>query len=144
MLIVRTLVQIADKSAMNFRHAMPTAATSHAFPQRANPCMYAAMTYADYLALAFFVIAWASFNWLTGVNRSFSRVSLSRAMAVHRANWIRNSLTRDLKMVDTQIMAGLQNGTAFFCLDLHLRARRLFCASGRHRSGSKRSSRICL
>ncbi len=31
-----------------------------------------------------------------------------------RREWIYNSLRRDLKMIDTQIMAGLQNGTAFF------------------------------
>ena len=35
-------------------------------------------------------------------------------MAERRRDWIMNSLKRDLKMIDTQIMAGLQNGTAFF------------------------------
>ena len=72
------------------------------------------MSYIDYLALAFFVMLWGCFNWLSSFERTFSRVSVTRAMAIHRANWIRNSLTRDLKMIDTSIMAGLQNGTAFF------------------------------
>jgi uncharacterized membrane protein len=72
------------------------------------------MTYTDYIGIAFFVAIWGIFNWLTGVDRRFSRISITRAMAVHRANWIRTSLTRDLKMIDTAIMAGLQNGTAFF------------------------------
>ncbi|MGV3553032.1 DUF599 domain-containing protein [Rhizobium sp.] len=72
------------------------------------------MAQADYFALVFFIAAWALFNWLTSVDRTFTRVSISRGMAIHRTRWIRNSLTRDLKMIDTQIMAGLQNGTGFF------------------------------
>jgi uncharacterized membrane protein len=72
------------------------------------------MTYTDYIGIAFFMAAWGTFNWLTSVERRFSRISITRAMAIHRANWIRTSLTRDLKMIDTAIMAGLQNGTAFF------------------------------
>jgi uncharacterized membrane protein len=72
------------------------------------------MTYTDYIGIAFFLAIWATFNWLTSVDRRFSRISITRAMAIHRAHWIRTSLTRDLKMIDTAIMAGLQNGTAFF------------------------------
>jgi uncharacterized membrane protein len=72
------------------------------------------MTYADYLGIGFFILSWAIFTWISAAERRFSRVSVTRAMAIHRANWIRTSLTRDLKMIDTAIMAGLQNGTAFF------------------------------
>jgi uncharacterized membrane protein len=72
------------------------------------------MTYIDYAALAFFLATWAVFTWVTGAERKFARISVTRGMAIHRAHWIRTSLTRDLKMIDTAIMAGLQNGTAFF------------------------------
>lgn len=72
------------------------------------------MTIIDYIAVLFFVGSWALFTWVSGAERRFGRISLTRAMAIHRANWIRTSLTRDLKMIDTAIMAGLQNGTAFF------------------------------
>ena len=72
------------------------------------------MTHIDYLAIVFFIATWALFNWLTSVERTSSYMSITRAMAIHRARWIRNSMTRDLKMIDTQIMAGLQNGTGFF------------------------------
>jgi uncharacterized membrane protein len=74
------------------------------------------MTAADYLALTFFVLLWAVYSWLTagGGAKLFPRLSLNRAMAERRKRWIYNSLNRDLKMIDTQIMAGLQNGTAFF------------------------------
>lgn len=35
-------------------------------------------------------------------------------MNERRREWIYNSLRRDLKMIDTQILSGLQNGTGFF------------------------------
>jgi uncharacterized membrane protein len=72
------------------------------------------MTPADYIAIVFFIGSWSVFTWISGAERNFSRISVTRGMAIHRANWIRTSLTRDLKMIDTAIMAGLQNGTAFF------------------------------
>jgi uncharacterized membrane protein len=74
------------------------------------------MTTADYIALALFALLWAVYSWFTagGGARFFPRLSLNRAMAERRRLWIYNSLRRDLKMIDTQIMAGLQNGTAFF------------------------------
>ncbi len=74
------------------------------------------MTIADYIALCLFVVLWIGYSWITAGNggRRFSRQSLNRTMAERRRHWIHNSLQRDLKMIDTQIMAGLQNGTAFF------------------------------
>ena len=72
------------------------------------------MDTSDYLALALFCTCWLAFDWVTGPTRHLSRVSLTQAMGERRRQWILNSLTRDLKMIDTQIMAGLQNGTAFF------------------------------
>jgi len=35
-------------------------------------------------------------------------------MHVYREIWVRNLLGREARMVDMQIMASLQNGTAFF------------------------------
>jgi uncharacterized membrane protein len=72
------------------------------------------MTTADYIALAFFAILWLGYSWILGNERIFKRKSLTHAMIERRREWIYNSLRRDLKMIDTQIMAGLQNGTAFF------------------------------
>jgi uncharacterized membrane protein len=74
------------------------------------------MTVADYAAFALFVVAWLGYSWLTAGSgaRLLPRLSLNQAMAEHRKQWIYNSLRRDLKMIDTQILAGLQNGTAFF------------------------------
>ena len=72
------------------------------------------MTTMDYVALIVFVVLWYSYSYVTTQTRPFSRTSLNQAMGERRRKWIYNSLTRDLKMIDTQIMAGLQNGTAFF------------------------------
>lgn len=72
------------------------------------------MTIMDYFALLLFIVLWTGYTYVTTATRPFSRMSLNQAMAERRRQWIYNSLKRDLKMIDTQIMAGLQNGTAFF------------------------------
>lgn len=71
------------------------------------------MTVIDYIAIVVFILLWAAYTHVTTGTRLFSRASLNQAMAERRRDWIMNSLKRDLKMIDTQIMAGLQNGTAF-------------------------------
>ena len=45
---------------------------------------------------------------------AYGRDSLSARMNVHRGVRVRRMLDRDARMVDMQIMAALQNGTAFF------------------------------
>ena len=74
------------------------------------------MTIADYLALGLFLLLWLGYSWISAGSgtRYLPPASLNQAMAERRREWIYNSLQRDLKMIDTQIMAGLQNGTAFF------------------------------
>ncbi|KAA0697489.1 DUF599 family protein [Neorhizobium sp. P12A] len=72
------------------------------------------MTTADYVALALFILCWLGLNRITDSSRFFNRSSLTQEMIERRREWIYNSLRRDLKMIDTQILAGLQNGTAFF------------------------------
>ena len=45
---------------------------------------------------------------------AYGRDSLSARMNRYREVWMRRMLDRDARMVDMQIMASLQNGTAFF------------------------------
>lgn len=71
------------------------------------------MTVMDYISIVVFILLWVTYSHITTRKRLFSRASLNQAMAERRRDWILNSLKRDLKMIDTQIMAGLQNGTAF-------------------------------
>ena len=68
---------------------------------------------ADLASLAFFLAAWV-FHALATDGRLFSRVSLTTAMNAQREAWMRTMARRELRMIDTGIMLGLQQGTAFF------------------------------
>jgi len=67
----------------------------------------------DILAVGFFVLEWTVYA-VTLEHSAYGRDSLSSRMHVYREKWIRRLLDREARMVDTQIMASLQNGTAFF------------------------------
>jgi uncharacterized membrane protein len=67
----------------------------------------------DLVALAGFVVAWGGYAFLVERTRH-GHVSLNRRMNVFREVWMRRMLAREMRMVDMQIMASLQNGTAFF------------------------------
>lgn len=66
----------------------------------------------DWLAIGWFGFAWLGFAQL--IDRGWFGASLSQAMDGHRRAWMRTLVQRDLRIIDTSIMAGLQNGTAFF------------------------------
>ncbi|RLQ89504.1 DUF599 domain-containing protein [Notoacmeibacter ruber] len=67
----------------------------------------------DIAALLLFFVLWLAFGWLVERSRYASR-TLSMRMSVERAHWMEAMAQRDLRMIDTGIMAGLQQGTAFF------------------------------
>jgi uncharacterized membrane protein len=67
----------------------------------------------DILAVSFFAIEWTVYA-VTLEHTAYGRDSLSARMHDYREIWIRRLLDREARMVDTQIMASLQNGTAFF------------------------------
>lgn len=67
----------------------------------------------DILAVGFFALEWLVYA-ITLEHTAYGRDSLSARMHVYREIWVRNLLNRDARMVDMQIMASLQNGTAFF------------------------------
>ena len=68
---------------------------------------------ADLASLAFFLAVWV-LHALATDGRLFSRVSLTTAMNAQREAWMRTMARRELRMIDTGIMLGLQQGTAFF------------------------------
>ncbi len=70
-------------------------------------------TPADLGALAFFLAAWTGFGWLVG-SSPWRHKTLSHAMDARRREWMEVMSRRNLRMVDTAILAGLQQGTAFF------------------------------
>jgi uncharacterized membrane protein len=67
----------------------------------------------DILAVGFFVLEWTVYA-VTLEHSAYGRDSLSARMHIYREKWIRRMLDREARMVDTQIMSSLQNGTAFF------------------------------
>jgi uncharacterized membrane protein len=67
----------------------------------------------DLTALAFFMAVWV-FHALAAGGYVFKRVSLTTAMNVQRVAWMQTMGRRELRMIDTGIMVGLQQGTAFF------------------------------
>jgi uncharacterized membrane protein len=67
----------------------------------------------DILAVGFFVLEWTVYA-VTLEHTAYGRDSLSARMHAYREIWIRRMLDREARMVDMQIMASLQNGTAFF------------------------------
>jgi uncharacterized membrane protein len=67
----------------------------------------------DVAAVGFFILEWTVYA-VTLERSAYGRDSLSARMHGYREIWIRRMLDRQTRMVDMQIMASLQNGTAFF------------------------------
>jgi uncharacterized membrane protein len=68
---------------------------------------------ADWLGLVFFAAGWVLFS-SSAEGHVFRRASLTVAMNRQREIWIHTMARRELRMIDTSIMTGLQQGTAFF------------------------------
>ena len=70
-------------------------------------------TVADYVGLTFYAGAWLAYYLM--VERSDAgRRTLNRVMNGHRYHWMRGLTGRDNRIIDANINASLQNGTAFF------------------------------
>jgi uncharacterized membrane protein len=67
----------------------------------------------DVAAVGFFALEWLVYAY-TLEHSTYGRDSLSARMNRFREVWVRRMLERETRMVDMQIMASLQNGTAFF------------------------------
>ncbi len=67
----------------------------------------------DAAALAFFVAAWIIYH-LVVERTPAGRRSLNTVMDQHRRGWVRQTLARENRIIDANINASLQNGTAFF------------------------------
>ncbi|MGB8186804.1 MAG: DUF599 family protein [Pseudolabrys sp.] len=72
-----------------------------------------ALSLPDLTALAWFLGAWTAYSIV--IERSAKgRTSLNALMNSYRDEWMERLLARDMRMVDAQVTAALQNGTAFF------------------------------
>lgn len=75
--------------------------------------MIGPMSGLDVAALAFFLAGWV-LHALGAEGHIVKRLSLTRAMNAQRAAWMATMARREVRIVDTSIMNGLQQGTAFF------------------------------
>ena len=72
-----------------------------------------AFTLPDQLAFAWFLGAWIAYSIVIEKTPK-GRSGLNALMNGYRADWMERLLARDVRMVDAQVTAALQNGTAFF------------------------------
>ncbi|MFT3725543.1 MAG: DUF599 family protein [Hyphomonadaceae bacterium] len=71
------------------------------------------MTWLDGGALAFFLFAWWFLSWLIDHSPLHDR-TLSAAMKAQRREWMRQMAARSVRLVDANIITGLQQATSFF------------------------------
>ena len=67
----------------------------------------------DVAALGFFLAAWVSYSLAVRLGL-MHREGLNHSMDQYRIRWMEEMARRDVRMVDSSIMASLQNGAAFF------------------------------
>ena len=71
------------------------------------------MTWLDGGALAFFLVAWWFLGWLIDMS-PLHKHTLSAAMKTQRREWMRQMAKREARLVDANIITGLQQATSFF------------------------------
>lgn len=67
----------------------------------------------DWFAIAWFILAWAGYSVMIELS-PLGAHGLNASMNRHREGWMEEMIQRDNRIMDGQIMASLQNGTAFF------------------------------
>jgi uncharacterized membrane protein len=67
----------------------------------------------DILAVSWFLGVWIVYSVVIEKSAK-GRTSLNARMHGYRDDWMNRLLSRDMRMVDAQVTAALQNGTAFF------------------------------
>lgn len=67
----------------------------------------------DLVALACFIGAWIVYA-VALENSAYGKRALNAQMHRYRYSWMEQMLARDVRIIDTQIVAALQNGNAFF------------------------------
>lgn len=72
-----------------------------------------ALAFPDLAACAWFLSAWIVYSIVIEKSAK-GRTSLNALMNGYRDEWMERLLERDMRMVDAQVTAALQNGTAFF------------------------------
>lgn len=72
-----------------------------------------AFSWLDLFALGWFAAAWTAYA-LTLDRTPYGQGGLNILMSRYREGWMQRMLAREMRMLDGQVIASLQNGTAFF------------------------------
>ncbi|MBO6756183.1 MAG: DUF599 family protein [Roseibium sp.] len=75
--------------------------------------MFSVLSPLDFLAVGWFLFAWLGFNIVIDTS-PWRTKTLSHAMNEYRRHWMLTMATREVRIMDTAILSGLQHGTAFF------------------------------
>jgi uncharacterized membrane protein len=67
----------------------------------------------DIVALCWFIVAWFGYALVLELT-PYGKGGLNGMMHRYRGVWMERMLAREARMMDGQVIAGLQNGTAFF------------------------------
>jgi uncharacterized membrane protein len=77
------------------------------------PAELAALTHADFAALAFILMAWAGIGWVVD-HPPRGRASVSVLMESYRRRWMRQMVTRQPRIFDASVMDNLRQGVSFY------------------------------
>jgi hypothetical protein len=88
-------------------------ASRHHAGRQSEPKPMLSFTLPDLLAIAWFLGAWIAYS-IVIEKTAKGRSGLNALMNHYRDEWMEQLLAREMRMVDAQVTAALQNGTAFF------------------------------
>jgi uncharacterized membrane protein len=88
-------------------------ASRHHAGRQSEPKPMLSFTLPDLLAIAWFLGAWIAYS-IVIEKTAKGRSGLNALMNHDRDEWMEQLLAREMRMVDAQVTAALQNGTAFF------------------------------
>ena len=71
------------------------------------------LTILDWIALAVFAGCWFGYSTLVDRHPALRARSVIHAMDEHRRRWLQTTVTRDNRIMDTQIIGNLMNSTSF-------------------------------
>src|SRR6478609_6983265 len=71
------------------------------------------LTILDWIALAVFTACWFGYSTLVDRHPALRARSVIAAMDEHRRRWLQTTVTRDNRIMDTQIIGNLMNSTSF-------------------------------
>ena len=71
------------------------------------------ITILDYLAFGFFVASWIGYTLFADYS-PWRKRSIMKTMDAYRERWMQQTLRRENRIVDANIIGSLQNGAAFF------------------------------